>query len=248
MVMGVVEQRADTAQEAGLTGARVLITGLRSRHGVEIARAFAEQGCRLVLQTPEMNRDLQVVLELIAADAEEVHLSETPITDDATALKLAQWAAGACGGLDVVINLARLDDTGLGADADARAIEDRITAALSAPFRITQVIANRMQLTWKEGLILNIVTQGPAATPAAVHLGAIARGALASITRQEAKRWAGSSVRVNAVVPAGEPGCAPDAFEEGLTSEGEIADLAVRLAGGHGRDISGLTFDAALVS
>lgn len=248
MVMGVVESRIETAQHTGLVGARVLITGLGSRHGVEIARAFAEQGCRLILQAPEMNRDLEVVLELIAADAEEVHLSEAPIADDAAALKLAQWAAGVCGGLDVVINLARLDDVGLAPDADARDIEDRIAATLGSPYRITQVIANRMQLTWKDGLILNIVTQGPAATPAAAHLGQIARAALASLTRQEARRWAGSSVRVNAVVPTGEPGCAPGALETGLASEGEIAELAVRLASGHGRDISGLTFDAALVS
>lgn len=248
MVMGVVESRVDTAQGAGLAGARVLITGLRSHHGVEIARAFGEQGCRLVLQAPEMNGDLEVVLELLAANAEEVHLSEAAITSDAAALKLAQWAAGACGGLDVVINLSRLDDAGLAPDADAADIEDRISATLSAPYRITQVIASRMQLTWKEGLILNIVTQGPVETPAAAHLGRIARAALASLTRQEARRWAGSNVRVNAVVPAEEPGCMAGAFETGLASEGEIADLAVRLASGLGRDISGLTFDAALVA
>jgi len=248
MVMGVVEHRVDTAQQADLAGSRVLITGLGSRHGVEIARAFAEQGCRLGLQSPEMNGDREVVLELLAADAEEVHLSEAAITSDSAALKLAQWAAGACGGLDVVINLARLDDAGLAPDAGELDIEDRITATLGAPFRITQVIANRMQLTWKEGLILNVVTQGPAETRAASHLGRIARAALAALTRQEAARWAGSSVRVNAVVPAGEPGCMPGAFEAGLASENEIAELALRLASGQGRDVSGLTFDAALVT
>jgi 3-oxoacyl-[acyl-carrier protein] reductase len=248
MVMGVVEHRVDSAQQGDLAGTRVLITGLRSRHGVDIARAFAEQSCRLVLQAPEMNRELEIMLELLAAEAEEVHLSEAPIADDAAALKLAQWAAGACGGLDVVINLARLDDAGLAPDAGAKEIEDRISATLGAPFRITQVIASRMQLTWKEGLILNIVTQGPAETPAAAHLGAIARAALASMTRQEAARWAGSSVRVIAVVPAGEPGCSPGAFETGLASENEIAELALHLAGGQGREISGLTFDAALVT
>ena len=90
MVMGVVEGFVDSVQHSGLEGTRVLITGLKSRHGVEIARAFAEQGCRLVLQTPEMNSDLAIVLEVLASDAEDVRVSETAIDNDAAALKLAQ--------------------------------------------------------------------------------------------------------------------------------------------------------------
>ncbi len=247
MVMGVVEGLVDSVQHSGLEGTRILITGLKSRHGVEIARAFAEQGCRLVLQTPEMNSDLAIVLEVLASDAQDVRVSETPISDDASALKLAQWASGAFGGLDVVINLACLDDAGLEPDACIEDIEDRLSATLSGPFRITQVIANRMQLTWKEGLILNIVTQRDAETPAAVQLGQIARAALSALTRQEAARWAGKAVRVNAIVPSAELGCIPGEFETGLASENEIAELALRLASGHGKGISGLTFDAALV-
>ena len=247
MVMGVVEGFVDSVQHSGLEGTRVLITGLKSRHGVEIARAFAEQGCRLVLQAPEMNSDLAIVLEVLACDAEDVRVCETAIDNDAAALKLAQWASGAFGGLDVVINLACLDNAGLEPDACLDEIEDRLSATLSGPFRITQVIANRMQLTWKDGLILNIVTQRDAETPAAAQLGRIARAALSALTRQEAARWAGKAVRVNAIIPAAELGCTPGEFATGLASECEIAELALRLASGHGKTISGLTFDAALV-
>ena len=190
-----------------------------------------------------MDADLTIVLEILARDAGDVRVSEAGIGNEAAAIKLAQWAAGEFGGLDVVVNLACLDDVGLEPDACADEIEERLAATLGGPFRITQVIANRMQLTWKEGLILNIVTQRGCETPAAAQLGQIARAALSGLTRQEALRWAGKAVRVNAIVPAAEF----DEIETGLASEHEIAELAIRLASGQGKGMSGLTFDAALV-
>lgn len=248
MVMGVVESQVVALQHAELVGARVLITGLEARHGVEIARVFAEQGCRLVLQSPKIDTELEVVLELLAQDAGEVKVCEGAIADDAAAVRLAQSAVGAYGGLDVVINLARLDDAGLTARATQKEIEDRLVATLSGPLRISQIVANRMQLTWREGLLLNIVTQGAPETPAAAQLGRIARAALAALTRREAQRWADKAVRVNAIVPVDEPGCALDAFETGLASEPQIAALALRLASKAGRSLSGLVFDAEPMS
>lgn len=244
MVMGVVETRVRAGHYPELEGARVLITGLEAGHGVDIARAFADAGCRLVLQTPVMSGELEIVLEILARTAADIRVSEAQIADDETALRFAQSAVAAFGGLEAVVNLARLDDKGLEPDAGPNEIEDRLAATLGRSFRITQVVANRMQVTWKEGLILNVVTQGEPATPAAAELGRIARAALASLTRQEAARWEGQSVRINAIVPAAEGGCEPGANEAGLASEPEIAALALHLASKRGKALSGLVFDA----
>jgi NAD(P)-dependent dehydrogenase (short-subunit alcohol dehydrogenase family) len=245
MVMSVVESHAVSAsQYPELQGARVLITGLESGHGVDIARAFAEQGCRLVLQTPELDTALEILLETLVRDAADVHVSDTALDSEDAALRFAQSAAGVFGGLDAVVNLARLDDDGLTVHATAGDIETRLSRTLSGPLLITRVIANRMQLTWREGLILNIVTQKAVDTPAAAQLGRIARAALAALTRREAQRWADKAVRVNAIVPAGENGLETDSPESGLTSEPQIAELALRLASTKGKSLSGLVFDA----
>lgn len=248
MVMSVVDGRVQSAGHPELTGARVLITGLEAHHGVDIVRAFAEQGCRLVLQSPAIDTALEILLEVVARDAQDVAVCEADIFDDELALRVAQWAAGAFGGLDVVINLARLDDEGLEPDASAEDIEDRLAATLGPSFRIMEVVARRMELTWKEGLILNVVTQRGIDTPAAAELGRIARAALAALTRQEAARWAPKSVRVNAVVPATSAltGCDEDTSD--LASEPRIGELALRLASRKGSTMSGLTFDAAPIS
>lgn len=244
MITSVVEAKTRVGLYPELEGARVLITGLESGHGVDIARAFADAGCRLVLQTSDCDTELEIVLEVLAQSAGDVRVSNAPIPDQASALQFAQDAVRAYGGIDAVVNLARLDDAGLEPDASADEIEDRVVATLGRSFRITHVIANRMQLTWKEGLILNIVTQSAPETPAAAELGRIARAALAGLTRQEAQRWAGSAVRINAIVPAVDESCEPGAVNAGLSSEPQIAALALHLAGKRGRNMSGLVFDA----
>lgn len=244
MVMSVIEDRSVTDRVPELKGARVLITGLESGHGVDIARAFAEQGCRLVLQSPALDTALDVLLETLVKDAEAVHVTEGPISNEASAIKCAQSAVGVYGGLDAVINLARLDESGLSADASVDEIEDRLAATLRGPLLITRVVANRMQLTWREGLILNIVTQRAPETPAAEMLGRIARAALSTLTRREAQHWADKAVRVNAIVPGEAPSYEPDGYEPGLKSEPEIAALAVRLASNRGKALAGLVFEA----
>ena len=248
MVMSVVETKARVGLYPELEGARVLITGLEAGHCVDIARAFADAGCRLILQTGTQDTELEVVLEVLAQSAQDIHVSSTPIPDQNAAVQFAQDAVRRYGGLDAVVNLARLDDAGLEPDATDEEIEDRVVATLGRSFRITHVIANRMQVTWKEGLILNIVTQAASETPAAAALGRIARAALAGLTRQEAARWADKAVRINAIVPAIEDSCEPGATSAGLSSEPEIAALALHLAGKRGRNLSGLVFDASTMT
>ena len=246
MVSSVVDEITSAVDYPELAGLRILITGLESGHGVDIARAFAEAGCRLVLQTPKLDIELDVVLEILARDAAEVRVSSDPIADENDALRFAQMAIAAYGGLDVVINLARLDDAGLSSAATPGEIEDRLASTLGRPLKLTQVIANRMQITWKEGLILNIVTQGPATSAAAAHLGRIARAALSALTRREASNWADKAIRINAIVPAPTDSLF-GSDEPTLHSEPEIAGLALHLASHNGKTLSGLVFDAARV-
>lgn len=245
MVMGVLESQSRHGLYPELEGARVLITGLMPGHGVDIARAFADVGCRLILQAPDVTPELEVLLEVIAMRAAEVSLVGEPIRDTATAMQFAQGGALAYGGLEVVINLARLDTDGLHNGSTDRAVEDAVAAALGAPVHITRVVANRMRLTWTDGLILNIVTQAAPTRPIDQVAGQMARAGLAAMTRREAEGWASDAVRVNAVAPAPEASCEPGAAPVGLSSEPQIAALALHLASRRGRALSGLVFDAA---
>lgn len=197
------------------------------------------------MQAPEVSPELEVLLEIIAERAAEVSLVGEPIADTATAMAFSQGAAMAYGGLEVVINLARLDAGSLGPNATAEEVEQCVALALGAPVHITRVVANRMRLTWTNGLILNIVTQAAPTTPVASIAGQLARAGLAAMTRREAEGWASDAVRVNAVAPAPEASCETGAVPVGLSSEPQIASLALHLASRRGHALSGLVFDVA---
>ncbi len=246
MVMGVVEsQSLRHGLYPELAGVRVLITGLEPRHGVDIARAFANVGSALVLQTPRMTGELEVLLEVLAGSAADIRVTSEEIGEGEDALRFAQGAVQAFGGLDVVVNLARLEAEGLDGDVSEAEVEDCVARTLRGPFNITRVAANRMSITWVPGLILNVVTQPAPKSHAEALIGAMARAALAGLTRTEAARWTDQAVRINAVVPA-EPGMNGE-LREGLASEPEIAALALHLAGKRGKNLTGLVFDAATV-
>ena len=58
MFMRVTTDMADVAVAPELAGTRVLITGLSPGLGVDLARAFAEQGTRLVIQATENSPEI----------------------------------------------------------------------------------------------------------------------------------------------------------------------------------------------
>lgn len=246
MLTSFADGRAEALAYPELSGKRVLITGLEAGHGVDIARAFAAVGCRLVLQTPVISPELDVVLEILAQEAPEVRVSSAPITSEDAALVFAQQAVAAYGGLDIVVNLARLEVGEMAGRGSEDDIEGSVAATLGRPLKVTEVVANRMQLTWKEGLILNIVTQAGPPHPVKDMLGKIARGTLAAVTRRQAERWADKAVRINAIVPAGNTLAEDSGLPARLNSEPEIAAIALHLAGNGGKSVSGLVFDAGL--
>jgi len=224
-----------------LEGKRVLITGLTATAGVDVARAFADHGCRLIVQIPEPSPETDALLEVLAGGAEEVKASHASVTTPEEAVRFTQGAVMAFGGLDIVVNLIPLDRSDLDAGASVADIEDLIARRLQGALQATRVAANRMGLTWSNGVILNVLAaQAPNGGAEAAMIG-IARGVLAAMTRQEALYWERDGVRINAIAPPSGLSGAP------VASEGEVASgvaaLALYLAAGRGSELSGLVLD-----
>jgi 3-oxoacyl-[acyl-carrier protein] reductase len=94
-----------------------------------------------------------------------------------------------------------------------------------------------------EGMILNVLTMPQTATGRQKAVATIARATLAAMTSCEAKCWSEQAIRINAV--------GPRVFDSGkspsgacLTSEPDIAALAIYLASRRGKSLSGHIFDA----
>lgn len=245
MLQSVIENASGIASYPELHGARVLITGLTLDHGVEVARAFADQGARLVLQMVDRSQEAETLLEVLAQTADEVKVFNAPIGGGEACVPFAQQAAQAYGGLDVVINIIGGSAPSGDACATVQDIENKVSERLSSACLVTRVAANRMRVTWTEGLVLNVLVPERPADRRTTAFNCIARAALAAMTRAEAQKWAGEAIRINAVGPRDLLG---GSSGDSLCGEPEVAALALFLASKRGRTLSGHIFDLDSIS
>jgi NAD(P)-dependent dehydrogenase (short-subunit alcohol dehydrogenase family) len=226
-----------------LAGKRVLITGLTAQTGVDIARAFADHATRLVLQVPDTGDEMQAVAEMLAVGAAEIAMFTGPIRGADAALMFARQSMTAFSGLDAVINVIALDDTIVEGDT-ADALEAHAAEKLILPCLVSKVAANRMRVTLTEGVVLNVALAGRARSAHAIATHGVIKSALGAMTRREATEWAPHNIRFNAIAPpCGDYG--PDTGRErALAGEPDIAALALYLASGRGRALSGHIFEA----
>lgn len=242
MLMSVVSRDAKFESYPELAGARVVITGLSTSIGVDLARSFADHKARLMIQTDERSPEMVELAALLASTAGELNLIDVPFSRSATPTRFAQRAAESLGGIEAVINLTSITRAELAIVADHDEIEELVVGKLSALREITEVAANRMAITWSEGSILNVVVAPtPQSAREAAILGVV-RQALAAMTSDLAHRWSGDVIRINAIGPK----ATTLDFTSGacLTSEPDIAALALYLASRKGRALTSHVFDA----
>jgi NAD(P)-dependent dehydrogenase (short-subunit alcohol dehydrogenase family) len=240
MLMSVIEDALSAPAYPELVGKRVLVTGVTRRAGIDIARAFAEHRGRVILQFAEASAAMQAVAEVVAPDALEARVFG-PVGGGDEAVRFAKCAVQAFGGLDAVINLVPLETARLDAAATAADIDRLLAGQLELPHTIARIAANRMSLTWTQGLILNVATLTGRPSGARQAFAMLAKSALVDMTREQAESWAGRGIRFNAVAPEtalGDSGMR-------LTGEADIASLALYLASNKAKALSGCVFEAA---
>ena len=234
MLMSVAEITSQQGVYPELAGARVLITGLGPTCGVDIARAFAEHGCRLVLQIPEPCPETDALLQVLSEYALDLRVHHDAIEQSTDATRFAQTAAKTFGGLEAVVNLIRISRYDLNAAETLEDVETMFSTRMLAAAQATRVAANRMGLTWSNGSILNVLRLPPPTTGAEAAITGIARTALAAMTRSEAANWADNGIRVNAVAPQVIMDKRGPASSDCMRSEPDIAAVALYLASEHG--------------
>ena len=226
-----------------IVGKRVLITGVTSRRGIDIARSFTEAGARVILQSDEASPAIQALAELLAPDAAELSLHAAPLKTSEEIVTFARQVVAEFGGLDIVINIVDLDGAPPAALDSIEAVEAQVSDVLLKACLVSRVAANRMRLTLTDGVVLTFATLANDANSAERAFAQVVRSTLAAMTRREADAWAGQGIQFNAVAPdvSGLGGGA-------LGAETDVARLALYLGGGGGKTLSGQTFDLALLA
>jgi NAD(P)-dependent dehydrogenase (short-subunit alcohol dehydrogenase family) len=241
MLMSVIEGALSVPAYPELAGKRVLITGLTSSCGVDVVRAFAEHKGRLVLQFSEESTAMETVAEIVAPDALETKVYGPIGSEPDDIARFARTSMQAYGGLDVVINLVPLDMPGNIPIASVTEVERLVASQLAAPFLISKIAANRMNMVLSEGVILNVAVLSPNCSGAKAAFATVAKAGLVAMTRKQAEEWAKHAIRFNAIAPAVVADGGP-----GLSGEPDIAAMALYLASARGKALSGCVFDAEM--
>jgi NAD(P)-dependent dehydrogenase (short-subunit alcohol dehydrogenase family) len=217
------------------------VTGVSADAGVDIVRAFADHKARLVVQFAEATDEMRALAEVVAPTAIGLELFATPLHDNDAVVKFARSAVTVYGGLDAVINIVPLTARGLNTAGAASldAIEAHVAKLMAVPCLVARIAANRMKMLHTEGLILDVATLPPQPTATDRAFAMVTKSALTGMVRNDAIEWASAGIRFNAIAPA-VTGFGP----RPSASEPDVAALALWLASGKGRHMSGHVFEA----
>lgn len=177
----------------------VLITGASKRIGASCARLLHEKGCNVILHyNASKQAAFQLCSELNQERPDSAIAIQADLLNREQLQNLAHQAAGAWGGLDVLINNASSFYPTVLADVTEAQWDELLGSNLKAPFFLTKALAN--VLLERQGCVVNIVDIHAERGLKGYPVYSIAKAGLAAMTKVLAKEL-GPSVRVNGVAP-----------------------------------------------
>ena len=186
-----------------LTGQVALVTGCSTGLGVQMAKALANQGAKIVALARRKEMVDAVAAEItkefgVEAIGISCDITDTDRVDAAVDEILAKF-----GRIDILIN-----NAGTGAIAPAEDITDaqfngELNVDLGGTFKVSRAVAKKAMLPAKYGRIINIASMyglvgNKVAGCAPYHA---AKGGVVNLTRALASEWSSKGINVNAICP-----------------------------------------------
>ena len=195
-------------------GKVALVTGGASSMGAETARLFAAEGARVAIcdLLEDLAREQVAAIEAEGGTAMYQRLDVTSEAD---------WEAGvaaiiaAWGRIDILVNNAGISGSGYQDQGDTVAWEDLMRINATGPFFGTKHVAPEI-IRAGGGAIVNISSISGVVGQDYIHPGYNAsKGAVRTMTKHSAVRYARDGIRVNSV----HPGIMPPMRTSGVTAD-----------------------------
>lgn len=182
-----------------LEGRTVLITGGGGAIGSVLARQLAHRGAFVALQDISLDRVDAIKADIQASGGRALTLA-ADLSSAEAAGNMVREAAGALGGLDVLIN---------GAGINRRKPIDEVTAddfdAIAAvnmrAVYFTSQAAHPLMTAAGGGSIVNLSSLSARFSFSTISVYAATKAAVTSMTRSCAREWAADGIRVNCIEP-----------------------------------------------
>ena len=186
-----------------LTGQVAIVTGAPGGLGVQMAKALANQGAKIVVMARRQEKIDAVAAEIAEEFGVETLAIRCDITDTDNVEAAIDEVLEKCGRIDIVIN-----NAGTGAVAPAEDITDEqfdheMQIDLFGTFKVARAAAKKAMIPAKYGRVINIASMyglvgNKVAGSAPYHA---AKGGVVNLTRALAAEWGKYDITVNAICP-----------------------------------------------
>ena len=186
-----------------LKGQVAVVTGCSTGLGVQMAKALANQGAKIVAVARRKEKIDAVADEIKKEFGVETLAIQCDITDTAKVDSAVDEVLAKFGRIDIVIN-----NAGTGAVAPAEDITDdqfynEVNIDLFGSFRVARAVAKKAMIPAKYGRIINIASMyglvGNKVAPCSPYHAA--KGGVVNMTRGLAAEWGKYGITVNAICP-----------------------------------------------
>lgn len=186
-----------------LTGQVAVVTGCSTGLGVQMAKALANQGAKIVAIARRKEKIDAVAKEIADTYKVETLAIQCDITDTEKVNAAVDSIMEKFGRIDIVIN-----NAGTGAVAPAEDITDdqfngELNVDLGGTFKVSRAVAKKAMIPAKYGRIVNIASMyglvGNKVAPCSPYHAA--KGGVVNLTRGLAAEWGKYGINVNAICP-----------------------------------------------
>ncbi|MCR5217658.1 SDR family oxidoreductase [Treponema sp.] len=186
-----------------LTGQVAIVTGCSTGLGVQMAKALANQGAKIVAIARRKEKIEAVAKEIADTYKVETLAVQCDITDTDKVNAAVDEVMAKFGRIDIVIN-----NAGTGAVAPAEDITDdqfngEMNVDLFGTFKVARAVAKKAMIPAKYGRVINIASMyglvgNKIAGSAPYHA---AKGGVVNLTRALAAEWGKYNITVNSICP-----------------------------------------------
>lgn len=186
-----------------LSGRVALVTGCSGGLGVQMAKALAARGSKLVIIARRLEKLQEVQAEIEKTYGVEVLPIRCDITSTEAVDAMVDQAIARFGRIDILVN-----NAGTGAVAPAEDItdaqfENEMQIDLFGSFRVARAVAKKSMIPNAYGRIINIASMyglvGNKIAPATPYHAA--KGGVVNMTRALAAEWGKYGITVNTICP-----------------------------------------------